>query len=370
MFTTFQHIQPRKINFGPRAMSKTMNFQKFGMFLLLWLFSVSSLFLVSVNEAAAQRPGSSTRGGSSSRGGSERRGPSSEQIFGYLDSDKNGRLDPKEIDNARGPFKEMLSRAGVDYRKGLDQRSFSSAFDKIRKQREQESQSRGGNDDDRRKREEYERRKREYEQKRQEYEKRKEEERSKKEGSSKRTPTSIAFRAKERVTVDIPQTFVDGDNDGDGQIGFYEWKKWKRDEIRQFAAYDRNGDGFLTPRELEKGPAELPQSTTLVVSASSTSPKTTSKESNESSSTKSKSTKEKEVKDVSAPAGVDMNSVAARRGASMFRLLDRDKDGKIAAEEWSRARTTKPLFEQGGLDLSKPMSKNDFLANYVRLSGS
>ncbi len=343
-------------------MLKTMNFQKFGMFLLLWLFSASCVLLGLSNEAAAQRSGERTRDGGresgrESRGGQERRGPSTDQIFGYLDRDKNGRLDPQEIENSRGPFKEMLQRAGVDYRRGLDQRSFASAYDKVREQREQESRSRGGSDDDSRRREEYERRRKEYEQ-------RKEEEARKKEGPAKRTPTSIAYRAKERVTVDIPQTFVEGDSDSDGQIGFYEWKKWKRDEIHLFAAYDRNGDGFLTPRELAKGPAEMPDVSTAIAASTTISGTQKTGVTPKPATTSSTETVKSEQ------PGVDMNTAAARRGESMFRLLDRNRDGNLEEDEWARARTTKPLFEKAGIDLSKPMSKNDFLANYVRLSES
>ncbi|WP_231739972.1 EF-hand domain-containing protein [Thalassoglobus polymorphus] len=345
------------------------------MFLLLWLLSASCVLGVLVDEAAAQRSGDRSRGrtsdrdggreggrdgsrggGRESRGGQERRGPSTEQIFGYLDRDKNGRLDPQEIENSRGPFKDMLQRAGVDYSRGLDQRNFASAYEKVREQREQESRSRRDGDDDSGRREEYERRRREYEQRR--------EEERKKADSAKRTPTSIAFRAKERVTVDIPQQFVEGDDDGDGQIGFYEWKKWKRDEIHLFAAYDRNGDGFLTPRELEKGPVEIPDASTAIAAS------TTISGTQQTGATPKTATTSKAETAKSEQPSVDMNTAAARRGESMFRLLDRNRDGQLEEEEWARARTTKPLFEKAGVDLSKPMSKNDFLANYVRLTES
>lgn len=329
-------------------MLETENFQKFGMFLLLWLLAVSVLTIADGQASFAQRgrPSGGDRGGST-----ERRGPSSDQIFGYLDKDKNGRIDAKEIESARGPFKEMLQKAGVDYRKGLDKKSFSSAYEKIRTQRESE-RSKG---DDQSRREEYEKRKRDYEKRRAEESKKKSED--SKRTSKKKAPAVI--RQKERVTIDIPVKFEEGDTDLDGQIGFYEWKKWKRKEISQFALYDRNGDGFLTPRELEKGPVELPESSTIAT-ASLAAPAVAASQPASTS----------QPKPSSSNPPVDMNSVAARRGESMFRLLDRDRDGKLATSEWGRARTLKPLFEKGGVDLSKPMTKNDFLANYIRLSGS
>lgn len=322
--------------------AKTDNLQKLGIFLLLWLLILGG------NEARAQR-----------------RGPSPEQIFGYMDRNKNGRIDADEIENSRGPLKEMMQRAGVDYRKGLDQKSFGKAFEKIRQQREAEGSDRG-RDDDRAKREEYERRKREYEERRrrEEEEKRRKGEDSKSKSSSKPT---VVIRPKERVTVDLPTTFSEGDRDADGQVGFYEWKKWKRDAISDFAKYDHNGDGFLTPRELSIGPREPVQTVIVSTIASTTSPSNPSPV----MTTESEATDDKESSSsTESKAAVDTNSVAGRRAESMFRLLDKDRNESLTAEEWGRSRTIKPLFEKGGIDISQPMSKNDFLSNYIRLSES
>ncbi len=345
-------------------MLETGNFQKFGMFLLLWLLAVSVLTIADGHELLAQRgrPSGGDRGrpdgggrpggergrpgGGDREGSPERRGPSNEQIFDYLDKDKNGRVDTKEIESARGPFKEMLGKAGVDYRRGLDKKSFTSAFEKVRAQRESE-RSQG---DDRSRREEYERRKRDYEKRRAEESQKKSEEA--KRTSKKKSPATI--RQKDRVTLDIPVKFEEGDKDLDGQIGFYEWKKWKREEISLFAAYDRNSDGFLTPRELAKGPVEMPENSTIATAI----PVATPVSKTAVAATPS-----------SSPA-VDLNSVAARRGDQMFKLLDKDRDGQLVSSEWGRSKKLKPLFEKGGVDLSKPMTKNDFLANYIRLSGS
>lgn len=337
--------------------AKTDNLKKLGMFLFLWII------LISGNEAFAQRGG--PPGGGSRSGEGQRRGPSPEQIFGYLDRNKNGRIDADEIENSRGPLKEMMQRAGVDYRKGLDQNSFGKAFEKIRQQREAEGSDRG-RDDDRAKREEYERRKREYEERRrrEEEEKRRKGEDSKSKSSSKPT---VVIRPKERVTVDLPTTFSEGDRDADGQVGFYEWKKWKRDAIGDFAKYDHNGDGFLTPRELTIGPREPVETMAVSGIASTTSASVpTQVATTETDSTDSK----KSVTPTEEKTAVDTNSVAGRRAESMFRLLDKDRNESLTSEEWNRSRTIKPLFEKGGIDISQPMSKNDFLSNYIRLSES
>ena len=50
-----------------------------------------------------------------------------------------------------------------------------------------------------------------------------------------------------RVTVDLPEKYRDRDVNKDGQIGLYEWE---RKAFAQFFVMDRNGDGFLTPREI------------------------------------------------------------------------------------------------------------------------
>lgn len=52
----------------------------------------------------------------------------------------------------------------------------------------------------------------------------------------------------------------------------------------------------------------------------------------------------------------------------MFRGLDRNRDGSIDADEWGRSRTLKPLFEQRGIDLTRPMSQQVFVDTYVQLN--
>lgn len=343
-------------------MSKTENLQKIGMFMLLWLV------VFNVDVAYAQRGGFSP-----------------DRIFDFMDSDKNGRLDAEEIERSRGPFKDMLQQQGIDYRRGLDRNGFSSAFERMRQQRESQSgdrgSDRGGSDrrsrgddrsrddrsreDDRRSREDSDRRRRE------------EDDRRRSSESSRPTgPVMPVLRPKERVTVDIPSSFTDGDTDGDGQIGFYEWKKWKRESISEFARYDRNNDGFLTPKELVKGPSETVMAVATVNLSSQSAPGSSTRPANSSPQTATSGTESSTAStsssstSSSASSSVDTSSVAGRRAESMFRLLDRNRDDQLADDEWQRARTIKPLFEQGGIDLSKPMSKNDFLENYIRLSGT
>lgn len=54
---------------------------------------------------------------------------------------------------------------------------------------------------------------------------------------------------------DIPDWFKQIDNDGDGQIGLYEWKASGR-SMDEFRKIDRNNDGFLTIDEVMRYVAE------------------------------------------------------------------------------------------------------------------
>jgi hypothetical protein len=51
----------------------------------------------------------------------------------------------------------------------------------------------------------------------------------------------------------------------------------------------------------------------------------------------------------------------------MFRLLDKNDDGQIAADEWVDGRI-RTLFTNDGIDLSQPLLLADFSRHYVRLS--
>jgi Ca2+-binding EF-hand superfamily protein len=60
-----------------------------------------------------------------------------------------------------------------------------------------------------------------------------------------RRPT--VFRAG-RLPKELPKWFADLDTDGDGQIALFEWRVSK--SVEEFAEYDRNDDGLITPEEV------------------------------------------------------------------------------------------------------------------------
>jgi hypothetical protein len=60
--------------------------------------------------------------------------------------------------------------------------------------------------------------------------------------------------AQERWPSDIPGWYAERDRDADGQLSMAEWaSRWTADEVAEFARYDANSDGFVTPAEAIAG---------------------------------------------------------------------------------------------------------------------
>jgi hypothetical protein len=54
----------------------------------------------------------------------------------------------------------------------------------------------------------------------------------------------------ERLEGEVPGWFVEQDANGDGQVAMAEYARfWSDSKAREFARYDRNHDGLITPRE-------------------------------------------------------------------------------------------------------------------------
>jgi hypothetical protein len=66
----------------------------------------------------------------------------------------------------------------------------------------------------------------------------------------------VVFRAGGAMPAGLPSWFMELDTDGDGQVAPYEWRKAGK-SMDEFANWDLNGDGFITPDEALKQQAVL-----------------------------------------------------------------------------------------------------------------
>ena len=257
-----------------------------------------------------------------------------------MDRNGNGRIDADEIQSMPPQFQEMLKSRGVQLRPGMSvddmRNTMRSAFDRGRDEggdRREDFRSRfgGGNDD------------RNTDQRR----------------TENRGPEIFRPSKKERVTVDLPPKYAEVDTDFDGQIGLYEWMISQRSRLDEFDAIDSNRDGLLTPRELQ------------------------SFDTASSSTGESIATSYKRERLVIVGGGSNVRSRGGdprggrdggeqrspeeikERADRTFGYLDRDRDGRISEEEWSRSRRTSGEFQAAGIRLTS-MSKDDFAKAYAK----
>ncbi len=63
--------------------------------------------------------------------------------------------------------------------------------------------------------------------------------------------------AVERLPKDIPDWFVELDANADGQVMMFEFTQdWNKDRVAEFAKFDLNGDGVVTPKECQSARIE------------------------------------------------------------------------------------------------------------------
>lgn len=234
-------------------------------------------------------------------------------MFDRFDSDGDGELDDEEFERIPGPFRDMLERSGI--REGASRDDFTRGFERMREAREGRDSSDG-------------------------------------DSGNSRVASREGYTPAERprVTIDLPDTFRALDLDGDGQIGFYEWRTWDRSRIDEFFFLDTNGDGFLTPKELMA--AGLPDSGGRPSDTGFGRP---SSDFRPSADTNRSSDSNDEYDD----------TPEVRQGRRFFEMLDTNRDGRVNPDEWSASRRLKPLFEEAGARLDRDMSEQEFLDIYL-----
>ena len=249
--------------------------------------------------------------------------PPPDRIFGYLDRNRNGRLDPEEMQRLPSSFKENLQKAGIKLDRSISRDDFIKRANEARARRE-----------------------------------------SGKSSSSKKKVE------RPRVTVDLQENLLDRDHNKDGQISLHEWN---RKAYAEFMQLDRNGDFVLTPKEIaialkngvtisDAGKKAAPSGSVAAAASKSSSTKTVSTPSKTSTSAK--------------PSGAPLNiaeeygpnTKAGRMARFMFKLVDKDKDTKISAVEWERSSSSK-TFKKLGIELQIPATVDQYIAAYAKWKG-
>ena len=263
-----------------------------------------------------------------------------ERYFKEMDRDRDGTISEEEYNRADERIRNRLKEAGLAYRPGLTLDQFSKAgpkLDELRdKEREQDKQSRDSRGEGDR--------------------------RGPDSGSSRGKP-----KEKVKLNVALPAAYTAIDKDHDGQIGLYEWERAK---FAEFRAIDRNGDGFLSPKELvagpktaavASGPTALP-SGPVAPNAPNTPPPVASP------GRPSAATPAAPVG--SAPAVVTTapeDDKETKQAKFYFKTVDKNSDGTITQEEWSESRGIRVKFEQANATPSLPLSEDDFVKQYRAL---
>jgi Ca2+-binding EF-hand superfamily protein len=307
-------------------------------------------------------------------------------IFNYMDRNQDGQLDRDEIDNSRGPMRDRLQQMNVDYSRGLSRDDFVRTMERAR---EAEGGDRGGDDRRSEDRGREEDRNRDDDRSRSD-DRSRDDSRS---GGDSRSRGSAAPPPKVRVTIDLQQTFKEGDRDFDGQIGFYEWRQWKgRTLAAEFARLDINGDGFLTPREIERsGAAPAGSSPTTAVATNAPRPPQPGSppqagspnppgpvpppQPGNSSPTARPGAPAPAVATAPPTAPnpaiaaivIDEDNPSVRRYRSQFKLLDRDSSGTISTDEWERSTNIRGRFTEAKVDITQPMDSDGFVRNLLHL---
>lgn len=147
------------------------------------------------------------------------------------------------------------------------------------------------------------------------------------------------------INVKLPEQYRSLDKDRDGQIGLYEWS---RTDYAGFRKLDWNGDGFLTPQELLRGPGTKADLGSVAASGTGATSGSNNSQTGSGSG-------------AGSPSSTSTGGGSAGRAETAFKLLDKNENGTISEEEWKKSLSAGPTFEKAGIKVSFPMSRNEFL---------
>jgi Ca2+-binding EF-hand superfamily protein len=257
-----------------------------------------------------------------------------ERYFRDLDRNNNGEVEPDEFLRIRDSTRERLLQMGIAGNRPVKQQEFLAGM--------------AGADEIRRKQEEAER-----------------EERNQSSGNSSSSSSSSRGsydprsrgRSKPRITYTLPSAYLQHDKNGDGQISLAEWDRAK---LADFRKLDRNGDGFLAPKELVN---PGPDAAAVTVAAVAAPPRTTPT----STSSASGSTAAKPAASSASSTPAPAEDPLLKQAKFYFTTVDKDKDGQISTEEWASSRGARPLFEKAGVMPSLPMTESAFSEQFVKI---
>lgn len=307
-----------------------------------------------------------------------------QRFMSFIDRNKNGVMEPAEFAQMPGRLKESLEAAGLDTSRSISQKEFEQILPKLMERMRSRRGSSGeegqrrpmvfrssspsgssgwvsqGGFDQREMRGRYG-----------SFQSVKETRPTSSSSGKSSSSTKKETAKLERTTVDLSKDFIPHDTDQDGQIGLYEWRKNNPTKLNDFFTMDLNGDGFLTPREIKLSKEGKTQrsAASFMFALNRDQPTESRTDSGKSEasaklSEPKKTTKEKTVPTKSTASSNDPINTQAKY---FFKLLDRNKDNTVSAEEWKKSRSMRRLFEGANIDLSQSMSQAQFINHYVTI---
>lgn len=296
----------------------------------------------------------------------------SRDFMSFIDRNKNGVIEPEEFDKIPGRFKETLESFGVDTSRSMTRQEFEKVMPKIM---ERMRSRRGSSGSDGRQQSGTQPGQRiemksggDSGSKRARYGSFRSSQSTAPQASTGKGVTSSSQNSsvkKVRTTVDLNQEFIPHDSDKDGQIGLYEWRAKNPTKLGEFFVMDLNGDGYLTPREIQLSKNGKPQrSAASFMFALNNEEETKTKPETEKPQTNTKEVKPSASVNKTVAAS---NDPLVNQAKYFFKLLDRNKDQMVSSKEWKKSRSMRRMFEGANIDLSQTMTQEQFVKHYLAI---